>query len=131
MSFDLGRKHLSAQVVLSEHQPNIGQFAASKSNNTVFLDSHVPIRDIAVLACHEICEKHFQDDLLIDWNPVGHRLATICEYNYAMQLEPEREWDSYNRIVARISNDQKAGSKLGISLLAAHSALNIYSRKVQ
>ena len=130
MSFDLGRNHLSAEVVLSEHQPNVGQFAVNE--NTVFLDSHLPIRDIPLTACHEICEKHFQDDLHIEWNPIGHRLATICEYNYAMQIEPEKgkdlEWDAYNKTVARISNDQKTGSKLGISLLAAHSALNTYSR---
>jgi len=128
ISFDLGRKHLSADVILAEHQPNIGQFAVNK--NAVYLDSHIPIRDIPVLATHELCEKHFQDDLSIDWNPIGHRLAQICEYNYAMQLEPEKEWDSYNRTVSRISREQKSGAKLGISLLAAHSALNVYSRRV-
>ena len=128
-NFDLGHKHLSGEIVLCEHEPNIGQFSADKHQNTVYLDSHVPIRDIPALASHETCEKYFDQGLHIPWNPVGHRLATICEYNYAMQREPESEWDSYNDTVGRIAREQnKAGSKLGISLLAAHSALNIYSR---
>jgi|GEM_PF-2759176 hypothetical protein len=129
IDFDLGKRHLHSKIVLAEKERNIGQWG--KDKNTVYLDSHTPIRDVILLSCHETCEKFFDQQMHIPWNPVGHRLSTICEYNLSQQREPESEWDRYNKAVETIARENKTeGSKLGISLMAANSALSTYSKHV-
>ena len=126
IEFDLDGKHLSSEIILADNN-SIGQWNADKNKRIVYLDPHIAIKDIPVLAVHEVCEQHFQKDMGIDWRKGGHNLSQICEHAYARTRENEQSWDIYNKDVARIAHME--GSELGISRLAALMAMKIYSRK--